>query len=135
MCLWLIVRGWSGAIQIEIKNLIVMSYVERFLIGWIVLSDKMVSMGYCRKDIEEALSQNKYNDLTATYLLLGRKTSEVRWLLSHRTGVVDWCLGSNVFVWLSVLIWSNFVNIDSTWCDKGRGCNTAEIWEFKLLSA
>jgi len=34
-------------------------------------------MGYSRKDIEESLAQNKYDNLTATYLLLGRTTTDV----------------------------------------------------------
>ncbi len=38
----------------------------------------MANMGYTRKEIEESLSQNKYDEITATYLLLGRRTSEVR---------------------------------------------------------
>ena len=38
----------------------------------------MVNMGYNRKDIEDSLATNKFNDITATYLLLGRRTSEVR---------------------------------------------------------
>jgi len=42
------------------------------------VSEKMESMGYSRKDVEEALMENKYNDVMATYLLLGRKVTEVR---------------------------------------------------------
>lgn len=34
-------------------------------------------MGYSRKEIEESLIKNKYDEITATYLLLGRRTSEV----------------------------------------------------------
>jgi len=34
-------------------------------------------MGYSRKDVEEALVENKYNDVMATYLLLSRKVTEV----------------------------------------------------------
>lgn len=38
----------------------------------------MVVMGYCRDDIADSLSKMKYDDITATYLLLGRKVAEVR---------------------------------------------------------
>ena len=34
-------------------------------------------MGYSRDEIKDALTTQKYNEVTATYLLLGRK-SEVR---------------------------------------------------------
>jgi len=37
----------------------------------------MMNMGYTRKEIEESLAQNKYDDITATYLLLGRRTTEL----------------------------------------------------------
>jgi len=37
----------------------------------------MVNLGYVRKEVEESLSQKKYNDIMATYLLLGRKNSDV----------------------------------------------------------
>ena len=45
----------------------------------LVVSEKMESMGYGRKDVEEALTENKYNDVMATYLLLSRKVTEVCW--------------------------------------------------------
>lgn len=34
-------------------------------------------MGYSRAEIEESLSQAKYDDIFATYLLLGRKSNDV----------------------------------------------------------
>ncbi|KAM6959094.1 MAP/microtubule affinity-regulating kinase 4 [Aplochiton taeniatus] len=36
----------------------------------------MVGMGYSRDEIKDALSTQKYNEVTATYLLLGRKNEE-----------------------------------------------------------
>ena len=41
------------------------------------VTEIMMNMGYSRKEIEDSLSQNKYDDITATYLLLGRRTMEV----------------------------------------------------------
>ncbi|KAM9786689.1 MAP/microtubule affinity-regulating kinase 3a isoform X3 [Syngnathus typhle] len=38
--------------------------------------DVMVGMGYNLDEIQEALAKMKYNEITATYLLLGRKASE-----------------------------------------------------------
>uniref|UniRef100_A0A4W4EDI3 non-specific serine/threonine protein kinase n=1 Tax=Electrophorus electricus TaxID=8005 RepID=A0A4W4EDI3_ELEEL len=40
--------------------------------------DVMVGMGYSREEIQESLSKMKYDEITATYLLLGRKANEVR---------------------------------------------------------
>lgn len=37
----------------------------------------MVSMNYNRKDIEESLKLQKYDDIHACYLLLGRRTADV----------------------------------------------------------
>ncbi|KAM4712990.1 MAP/microtubule affinity-regulating kinase 3-like isoform 2-T4 [Anableps anableps] len=39
--------------------------------------DLMVQMGYSREKINESLSKMKYDDITATYLLLGRKATEM----------------------------------------------------------
>lgn len=42
----------------------------------------MINMGYNRKDIEESLKMQKYDDIHATYLLLGRRTTDVSSLVS-----------------------------------------------------
>lgn len=39
--------------------------------------DALVAMGYNRQDIEDSLSQVRYDDVFATYLLLGRKSTDV----------------------------------------------------------
>ena len=38
-----------------------------------ILVESMKKMGYEPKEVEESLKQWKYDDITATYLLLGRK--------------------------------------------------------------
>lgn len=35
-------------------------------------------MGYNRQEIEDSLTQGRYDDVFATYLLLGRKNTDVR---------------------------------------------------------
>jgi len=37
----------------------------------------MITMGYSRAEIEESLQKHKFDDITATYLLLGRRTNEL----------------------------------------------------------
>ncbi|XP_067895081.1 MAP/microtubule affinity-regulating kinase 3a isoform X6 [Heterodontus francisci] len=39
--------------------------------------DIMVGMGYSRDEIQESLAKMKYDEITATYLLLGRKSNEL----------------------------------------------------------
>ncbi|XP_025198848.1 serine/threonine-protein kinase MARK2-like isoform X2 [Melanaphis sacchari] len=40
------------------------------------VTETLVGMGYSRAEIEESLSQAKYDDIFATYLLLGRKSND-----------------------------------------------------------
>jgi len=49
--------------------------------------DTMINLGYIRKEIEDSLSQNKFDNLYATYHLLGKPLPDV--------SLKD---GSNVFV-------------------------------------
>jgi|JYMV01.1.fsa_nt_gi MAP/microtubule affinity-regulating kinase len=37
----------------------------------------MVTMGYNRKEVEDSITQQKYDDIQATYLLLGRRSLDV----------------------------------------------------------
>lgn len=39
----------------------------------ILVPDVMVGMGFTRDEIRDSLNTQKYNEVTATYLLLGRK--------------------------------------------------------------
>lgn len=39
--------------------------------------EALVAMGYNRQEIEASLSQVRYDDVFATYLLLGRKSTDV----------------------------------------------------------
>ncbi len=41
------------------------------------VADIMVGMGYSREEILESLTRMKYDEITAAYLLLGRKSTEV----------------------------------------------------------
>lgn len=39
--------------------------------------EALVCLGYNRADIEQSLEANRYDDVFATYLLLGRKSTDV----------------------------------------------------------
>ena len=42
------------------------------------ISEMLVDLGYARKDVEDSLNDNRYDDITATYLLLAlRQASAV----------------------------------------------------------
>lgn len=40
----------------------------------------MLNMGYTRQAVEDSITHQKYDDVQATYLLLGRRTSDVSFL-------------------------------------------------------
>ena len=79
--------------------LAVQELIQTYLIEVLFLSDLMTNMGYTRKEIEDSLSQNKYDDITATYLLLGRRTSEVFYMFYIVSYFVLSCfLFKNIFI-------------------------------------
>lgn len=53
--------------------------------GWFVISEIMMNMGYGQASIEESVIQQKFDDIQATYLLLGRRTTDVRVISPHDT--------------------------------------------------
>lgn len=55
--------------------------VSVYLQNVCLVLDIMVGMGYSQEEIQESLSKMKYDEITATYLLLGRKSSEVSTVL------------------------------------------------------
>lgn len=53
-----------------------------------LVADVMVGMGFNLEEIQESLAKMKYDEITATYLLLGRKASEVQ-VFAFGTGFVS----------------------------------------------
>lgn len=47
----------------------------------------MATMGFPQEEVRKALDGQKYNEVTATYLLLGRKAAEVCYYESSYSGV------------------------------------------------
>lgn len=62
-----------------------------FVISASRCSEALVAMGYNRQDIEASLSQVRYDDVFATYLLLGRKSTDVSTKKAESIQVVCVC--------------------------------------------
>lgn len=57
--------------------------------NWTILLclEALVCLGYNRSDIEASLDSAKYDDVFATYLLLGRKSTDVSITVKIITGI------------------------------------------------
>jgi len=64
----------SDAAELTITTVDLLAVSSKYVC---LCADMMMSMGYSRKEIEESLFQQKYNDIMATYLLLARRGSDV----------------------------------------------------------
>lgn len=45
--------------------------------SFLLTLELMLNMGYTRQAVEDSITHQKYDDVQATYLLLGRRTSDV----------------------------------------------------------
>ena len=43
----------------------------------VIVSEKMLQMGFTIKEIQESLGENRYDEVCATYMLLKRDTKDV----------------------------------------------------------
>ena len=59
--------------------------------------DQLVALGYGRSDIEDSLRLSKFDDIYATYLLMGRRVADVSGLCVGE-GVAAEVRGSKVLV-------------------------------------
>lgn len=63
-------------------------------------SELMVTMGFPKDEITESLQNQKYDEVMATYLLLGRKAPEVSFLQLLVITALDHALSSSAVVLL-----------------------------------
>ena len=77
MVVVVVVMTTMTVMLVNIIIIIIIIIIMILLLAYHKHSEKLVSMGYGRKEIEECLSQNVYNEIMATYLLLVRKPAEV----------------------------------------------------------
>jgi len=66
---------------------------------FIVIVEILRSMGYAREQLEESLSMHRYDDVFATYQLLGLRPATV-WILFHKVTSSEGCM------------WGNFVHTE-----------------------
>lgn len=68
-------RNANAAICLQTLSFLFVSIVTTSHLDTII--EALVAMGYNRQEIEASLSQVRYDDVFATYLLLGRKSTDV----------------------------------------------------------
>jgi len=54
-----------------------MQQKTQFFLSLLIIVECLVALGYKREDIEASLSQTRYDDVHATYLLISRKNTDV----------------------------------------------------------
>lgn len=64
-------------------------------------------MGYTRGEIEDSLTQAKYDDVFATYLLLGRKSTDVSIFFFDSSALASRNICGYRTVFLMFVIWVN----------------------------
>lgn len=84
----------------------------------IVCADVMVGMGYNLEEIQDSLAKMKYDEITATYLLLGRKACEVC-RLPRRLQIL-WALSAS-----GLIVFSSF---SSSWSPASRPPAATYLW-------
>lgn len=75
-------------------KLLVIKCVQITVCCNIFCADVMVGMGYNLEEIQDSLAKMKYDEITATYLLLGRKASEVRTSACYHLSTSQWIRSS-----------------------------------------
>lgn len=53
--------------------------------------ETLVSLGFNKYDVENSLDSLKYDDAYATYLLLGRKSTDVSWKFFNKKRLNNHC--------------------------------------------
>lgn len=74
----LIICILKATLRISSSSVILTDGIMFLCVCVLSCADVMVGMGYNLEEIQDSLAKMKYDEITATYLLLGRKASEVQ---------------------------------------------------------
>lgn len=68
----------------------------------VFITEGLAFLGYNRQDIEKSLAEAKYDDVFATYLLLGRKSTDVSIILCSNFRILWYLIMVNKFLFLFI---------------------------------